>query len=83
MTNRPLDLLHDSPFNPPDRATLRIDEMAATIRSAGGILSALLVRPRTDAGAEGGYEVVFGHRRLYGAIEVGLATVPCEVRALG
>ncbi len=87
MTDRtiieiPLELLHDSPFNPPDRAGLRIDEMAATIRSAGGILSALLVRPRTGEEVEGGYEVVFGHRRKYGALEVGLATAPCEVRAL-
>lgn len=78
----PLELLHDSPFNPPDRATLRIDEMAATIRSAGGILSALLVRPRTGDDVEGGYEVVFGHRRKYGGLAAGLATAPCEVRAL-
>lgn len=79
ITEIPLDELHDSPFNPPDRATLRIDEMAAAIRSAGNmILQPLLVRPRTA----GGYEVVYGHRRKYGALAENLATAPCEVRAL-
>lgn len=79
ITEIPLDELHDSPFNPPDRASLRIDEMAAAIRSAGGmILQPLLTRPRTA----GGFEVVYGHRRKYGALAEGLATAPCEVRAL-
>lgn len=43
MTDRtiieiPLDELHDSPFNPPNRATLAIDELAASIGDCGRLL---------------------------------------------
>lgn len=34
----PIEELHDSPYNPPDRARLRIDEMVATIASAGDVI---------------------------------------------
>lgn len=40
--------------------------------------SPLLVRPRTA----GGFEIIFGHRRRHAAEAAGLATVPCEVRAM-
>lgn len=41
----PLELLHDSPYNPPERAGLAIDELAANIRAEGRVHQALLVRP--------------------------------------
>lgn len=90
-----IDDLYDSPFNAPNRATLAIDELAANIKAEGRVHSALLVRPRVfiegvrrgdterDQGDEQrGYEIVFGHRRRYAAESAGLATVPCEVRAM-
>lgn len=91
----PFDQLHDSPFNPKARATLAIDELAANIKAEGRVHEALLVRPRIfidgvrrgDANADpddtqDGFEIVFGHRRRYAAEVAGLATVPCEVRAM-
>lgn len=78
----PLEELYDSPFNPPDRSTLAIDEMADSIKSAGRILQALLVRPRIISGGQQGFEIVYGHRRRYGAEAAGLATAPCEARAM-
>lgn len=86
MTDRtiieiPLEQLEDSPFNPPDRATLNIAELAASIKAEGRVHSPLLVRPLVGSD-DGGYEIVFGHRRRYAAEAAGLATVPCEVRAM-
>lgn len=80
ITEIPLEQLHDSPFNPPDRATLNIAELAASIKAEGRVHSPLLVRP--CIGEEDGFEIVFGHRRRYAAEAAGLATVPCEVRAM-
>ena len=74
----PFDQLHDSPFNPPERATLAIDELAASIRAEGRVHQPLLVRPAPA----GGCEIVFGHRRRYAAQAAGLASVPCEVREM-
>lgn len=72
-----LDDLHDSPFQP--RTTYRgLQELADNITAEGRIHQPLLVRPRTA----GGFELVFGHRRLRAAELAGLATVPCTVRAL-
>lgn len=78
ITEIPLDELHDSPFNPPNRATLAIADLAASIQAEGRVHSPLLVRPRTA----GGFEIIFGHRRRHAAEAAGLATVPCEVRAM-
>lgn len=78
ITEIPLDELHDSPWNPPNRATLAIADLAASIQAEGRVHSPLLVRPRTA----GGFEIIFGHRRRHAAEAAGLATVPCEVRAM-
>jgi ParB/RepB/Spo0J family partition protein len=87
----PLDQLHESPFNPRKTFTA-IDELAASIKSEGRVLSPLLVRPiipplfnagaDTQPEAAAGYEIVFGHRRFRAATEAGLASVPCMVRAM-
>jgi ParB/RepB/Spo0J family partition protein len=84
-----LDQLHESPFNPRKTFT-DVDQLAASIRAEGGILSPLLVRPRTEFGgqgnnqtiADGGFEIVFGHRRYRAAVLAGLQTTPCMVRAM-
>lgn len=74
----PLDQLVESPFNP-RRTFTGIDELAANITAEGRIHQALLVRPIT--GSEQ-LEIVFGHRRFRAAGVAGLATAPCEVRAM-
>ncbi len=84
ITQLPLSVLHESPFNP-RKTYAALDELAASIR-AEGIHQPLVVRPRLmnvlrpDLVDE--YEVVFGHRRLRAAELAGLETVPCIVRAL-
>ncbi len=52
--------------------------MAETVESISqrGILSPLIARPR----AEGGHEIISGHRRQYAAKKAGLDTVPVIVR---
>lgn len=54
------------------------EAMAETVESISqrGILSPLIARPR----AEGGYEIISGHRRQYAAKKAGLDTVPVIVR---
>lgn len=53
------------------------EEMAESIRQYGVLIPAL-VRPR----AEGGYEMISGHRRMAACRRVGLKTIPCLVREL-
>ena len=72
----PIDELHpfvNHPFKVQDYAA-----MAETVESISqrGILSPLIARPR----AEGGYEIISGHRRQYAAKKAGLDTVPVIVR---
>lgn len=89
ITQISLDQLHESPFNP-RKTFLDIEQLATTIMAEGGILSPLLVRPRTQFGGTGnnqtveggGFEIVFGHRRFRAAEHLRLATVPCMVRAM-
>lgn len=89
ITQISLDQLHESPFNP-RKTFLDIEQLATTIMAEGGILSPLLVRPRTQFGGtgnnqtveDGGFEIVFGHRRFRAAEHLRLATVPCMVRAM-
>ena len=50
-----------------------LDELAASIREHG------ILQPLTVRGAEGGYELVAGERRLRAAMMAGLDTVPCLV----
>lgn len=91
ITQISLQDLHESPFNPRKTFTA-IDEIAASIKAEGRVLSPLLVRPIVpplfNAGADtqpeavAGFEIVFGHRRFRAAAEAGLASVPCMVRAM-
>lgn len=72
----PIDELHpfvNHPFKVQDD-----EAMAETVESISqrGILSPLIDRPR----AEGGYEIISGHRRQYAAKKAGLDTVPVIVR---
>ena len=72
----PIDELHpfvNHPFKVQDD-----EAMAETVESISqrGILSPLIARPR----AEGGYEIISGHRRQYAAKQAGLDTVPVIVR---
>ncbi len=72
----PIDELHpfvNHPFKVQDD-----EAMAETVESISqrGILSPLIARPR----AEGGYEIISGHRRKYAAKKAGLDTVPVIVR---
>ena len=72
----PIDELHpfvNHPFKVQDD-----EAMAETVESISqrGVLSPLIARPR----AEGGYEIISGHRRQYAAKKAGLDTVPVIVR---
>lgn len=72
----PIDELHpfvNHPFKVQDD-----EAMAETVESISqrGILSPLIARPR----AEGGYEIISGHRRQYATKKAGLDTVPVIVR---
>ena len=72
----PIDELHpfvNHPFKVQDD-----EAMAETVESISqrDILSPLIARPR----AEGGYEIISGHRRQYAAKKAGLDTVPVIVR---
>jgi ParB/RepB/Spo0J family partition protein len=67
--------LEDNPHNP--RADLGdLTELTDSIRAVG-VLEPLIVTP-TGAGR---HMLLFGHRRRAAAVEAGLATVPCDVRA--
>jgi ParB/RepB/Spo0J family partition protein len=52
-----------------------VSELAESIRAVG-ILQHLVVTPKGD----GGYRLVFGHRRLEAARQAGLTEVPAEIR---
>ena len=70
--------IHESPFNP--RTNYPADEMEELAESARevGIMQPVLVRPRGD----GGYELVFGHRRHRAALMARLSFIPAIVREL-
>lgn len=79
LLNIPIGDICASPTNP--RRTFEptcIDELAEDIK-ARGVLSPVLVRPRSDAM---GYELVFGECRWRAAKEAGLAEIPAMVREL-
>lgn len=71
----PRGQLHPSPFNPKERWHEPDPELAASIKQQG-IIEPLIVRPR----AQGGYEIVAGHRRW--AAAKNLPTLPTIVRSL-
>jgi ParB family chromosome partitioning protein len=67
--------LLENPQNP--RTELGdLTELTDSIRAVG-VLEPLIVTPTDD----GGHMLLFGHRRRAAAIEAGLPTVPCDVRA--
>ena len=74
----PLDEIHDVPDHPfrviQDDA---MNEMAESVRQFGVLVPAM-VRPR----AEGGYELISGHRRKMASTLAGKNTLPCIVRDL-
>lgn len=76
----PLDIadLTDSPFNPrrsyPEK---EMAELADSIR-VHGVLQPILARPRLD----GGFEVVYGHRRKKAAEKCGFKFIPAIVREM-
>jgi ParB family chromosome partitioning protein len=74
----PLDEIHDFPDHPfrviQDDA---MNEMAESVRQFGVLVPAM-VRPR----AEGGYELISGHRRKMASTLAGKDTLPCIVRDL-
>ncbi|ABM37583.1 ParB/RepB/Spo0J family partition protein [Polaromonas naphthalenivorans] len=73
-----LGTIHESPFNP--RTNYPAEEMEELAESARevGIMQPVLVRPRGD----GGYELVFGHRRHRAALTAKLEFIPAIVRDL-
>jgi len=73
----PLDQLHDSP-NQPRRDYGKIEELAQSIKSAK-LREPILVRPR----AQGGYEIVHGHRRKRALQQLGALMAPCYVQEMG
>lgn len=84
ITHIPLEQLHESPFNPRKTFT-DITALAASIQAEGRIHQPLLVRPRIVnplSDEQAGFEIVFGHRRYRAAEQLGLASVPCMVRAM-
>ena len=71
--------LHPSPTNPRKIRDATADAQLLESVKEHGILSSLLVRPRSKAKG-GGYEVVLGARRLEAARAANLAEVPAELR---
>lgn len=77
-TEMPLSDLH--PFEGHPFKVLDDELMAQTVESIKqiGVVSPLIVRPD----AEGGYEILSGHRRLHAAQLAGLETVPVIVKEM-
>jgi len=74
ITYIPIRQLHPHPDNP--RKELGdLSELAASIKE-NGVLTNLAVRPR----AEGGYEIISGHRRFHAAQLAGLDKIKVQVR---
>ena len=74
----PLNELH--PFKEHPFRVLDDERMEDTTRSIrdNGVLVPIIVRPR----AEGGYEIIAGHRRKRGCERAGLETIPAIIRDL-
>ena len=72
----PIDALH--PFTNHPFKVLDDEAMTRTVESIAqyGVLAPLIARPR----AEGGYEIISGHRRQHAAQLAGLETLPVIVR---
>ncbi|MFP5319485.1 MAG: ParB/RepB/Spo0J family partition protein [Acidimicrobiia bacterium] len=74
-----IDKLRPDPQNPRRAGVGDVTELAESM-TAVGVLQPLLVTP--DPEVPDGFLVVFGHRRLAGAIAAKLSEVPAEVREL-
>ena len=73
----PVDRVKESPFNPRQRFdAAELDELVASLR-AHGVLQPIKARPVT-----GGWELVWGHRRLRAAKLAGIARLPAIVAPL-
>ncbi len=53
-----------------------MEDLANSIH-LNSVLTPVLVRPLGD-----GYEMVYGHRRMYAAIKAGLATIPATIQEM-
>ena len=65
----------DHPFKVLDDE--KMDELVESIK-ANGVLSPVLMRPR----AEGGYEMISGHRRLHASEKAGLDSIPAIIKEM-
>ena len=65
----------DHPFKVLDDE--KMDELVESIK-ANGVLSPVLIRPRT----EGGYEMISGHRRLHASEKAGLDSIPAIIKEM-
>ena len=65
----------DHPFKVLDDE--KMDELVSSIKT-NGVLSPVLVRPRS----EGGYEMISGHRRLHASKKAGLDSIPAIIKDL-
>ena len=78
IVHLPLSELHPFPENPyAVRDDPAMQATADSIKSYG-VLTPAIVRPVAD----GGYEIISGHRRKYGCELAGFDTMPCIVRNL-
>jgi len=72
-----ISAIRPNPYQPREKMSPEgIEEIASSIRKFG-VLQPLLVREH----AEGGYELIAGHRRIEGSRKAGLAEVPVIVRS--
>ena len=65
----------DHPFKVLDDE--KMDELVESIK-ANGVLSPVLIRPR----AEGGYEMISGHRMLHASEKAGLESIPAIIKEM-
>ena len=79
VVNLPLSEISDFPNHPFQvNVNAELLEMAESIRQYG-VLTPAIVRPKAD----GGYEMIAGHRRMKASELAEQAYIPCIVRDLG
>jgi ParB family chromosome partitioning protein len=80
LSEIPVQNLHPAPYQPRRLFSQEgLNALAQTIQQLG-VLEPLLVKP-LPGGPLGCYEIVAGERRWRAARQIGLATVPCLIRA--
>lgn len=70
---RDIHSFRNHPFKVMDNE--KMDELVDSIRT-NGVLSPVLIRPR----AEGGYEMISGHRRLHASKKAGFDSIPAIIK---